>query len=288
MKSTLLLFCIASFALSSYAQDIPNPSFENWSEKGTAPFIYSDPDGWSTSNVFSPFGYPILVEKVADAQHGSWALKATTKTTTSFFNSGKDTLSCYVTLSFPHKGVPAYFNGYYKSDVKGIDSAAIYVTVPWKENYSTIIAYQIIRGNSNGQYVPFSLPTYYFGETKDSITVIISTNFSFNSNKKGTPGTTLTVDNLSFSDFPLAVEDQQTSNTIFPLSPNPSSGYFHIASPIGTGEISICNTAGKVVYKEQYNTLEAKDIDLSNQPKGLYFIVFKAGSKMYNEKLLLF
>ncbi|MEZ5198944.1 MAG: choice-of-anchor L domain-containing protein [Bacteroidales bacterium] len=74
------------------------------------------------------------------------------------------------------------------------------------------------------------------------------------------------------------------------IYPNPSDGEFTIkpesfnANPI---EITVRDLAGKIVYSGNCVRANHIRIDFSQQPKGVYFIQFKTGEKVWNEKLVL-
>lgn len=72
------------------------------------------------------------------------------------------------------------------------------------------------------------------------------------------------------------------------INPNPSSGEFSITQNISTNaEIEIQNIFGELVYKNQF-TNQQMTIDLSNRPKGVYFIIASLNSKnLITKKIII-
>ncbi|MBN2892672.1 MAG: T9SS type A sorting domain-containing protein [Bacteroidales bacterium] len=81
-----------------------------------------------------------------------------------------------------------------------------------------------------------------------------------------------------------SIEDL-TNNGIL-IYPNPTSGKFSILSPNSSiEEITITNLTGKTIYFSKINSNKL-NIDISEQPIGIYFIVIKQNEEMLFEKIL--
>ena len=67
------------------------------------------------------------------------------------------------------------------------------------------------------------------------------------------------------------------------LFPNPSEGKFYLetsnsgSDPI---ELQVMDLTGRIVYESQPAITEKFEIDLSGQPKGMYFVRVKSGEKV--------
>lgn len=84
--------------------------------------------------------------------------------------------------------------------------------------------------------------------------------------------------------FPVAiVEASQSAH--FVLSPNPTSGKFSILSSNTFNTVEIYNVLGEKVYQQIDNS--DQPIDLSFQPKGIYFVQIKDGEKNFIQKLIV-
>lgn len=287
-KIILTTFILLQVVKVVNSQTIPNASFENWEEKGSDPFKYTDLKDWNTLNYLSQYGYPILAEKIAEPIDGSFAVKLTTKEYNS--GSGKDTLPAWVRKRFPVSSLPNYFNGYYKSNVLGKDTATISLLAPTGPLTGIIIATVNVVGKVD-QYVSFSVPVNTFGlGSFDSLEISLTTKLAFiNSPYKNvySVGTTITVDNLSFSDTPLSLDDQTKEISPIQILPNPSEGVFrlsHTQQPIEN--IEIFNSSGQKVYANNIYFSE-NIIDLSGESKGVLFLHGKAGEKSFSKKIII-
>jgi CubicO group peptidase (beta-lactamase class C family) len=70
--------------------------------------------------------------------------------------------------------------------------------------------------------------------------------------------------------------------------PNPSSGKFTINSNGNISSIEIYNELGEKIYtNSKLNKQTSHDIDLSNSPKGIYFLKIHEGRKIQNKKIIL-
>jgi Leucine-rich repeat (LRR) protein len=68
--------------------------------------------------------------------------------------------------------------------------------------------------------------------------------------------------------------------------PNPSSGVFTLEFNSDSYLVSIYSVIGNKVYENISNTSKHK-IDLSNYPKGIYFVKIKKDNKVYNNRIIL-
>ena len=87
---------------------------------------------------------------------------------------------------------------------------------------------------------------------------------------------------------PVGIENLKTKQFI--LNPNPTHGKFVInsgLSNLGLVDIRIMDLTGNIIFSNSYHSTNKIWIDLSDQPKGLYFIQLKSGETIQNEKLIL-
>lgn len=78
--------------------------------------------------------------------------------------------------------------------------------------------------------------------------------------------------------------------TLLDVYPNPSSGKFSIENINQTGEpieIFVTDITGRVVYQTSSSNQDKTEIDLTGQPKGMYFIRVKAGEMAVNRKVVI-
>lgn len=95
---------------------------------------------------------------------------------------------------------------------------------------------------------------------------------------------------LHVDDDGLLTGQQETAaaNTIS-IFPNPSIGVFSLEFGVGSGEkaeIEIYNSIGEEVYKSEVKS-QKEVINLSTQPKGIYFVRIVANDKTYSQKIVI-
>ena len=198
MKSLcLLLFTLLFFfQINTQAQSITNSGFENWSD-----FLYfENPEQYNSTNVLSYFASGTAnVTKSTDAQSGNYALKVETIMANEEVIEGGVVIGT-ITEDFINGGIP--FNekpdsikGFAKYDVMDNDTA--YVAVLFKKFGSPLgICFAQFYGTQD-TYVEFSAPVQWLIPiiSPDTIAVGILSSTIFSD---AIPGSTITVDNISF------------------------------------------------------------------------------------------
>jgi len=72
------------------------------------------------------------------------------------------------------------------------------------------------------------------------------------------------------------------------IYPNPSTGIFQIKNDdLKITAVEIYNVMGEKIYASSKNAENNLTIDISNQPKGIYFVTVYEGTKMYNKKIVV-
>lgn len=80
-------------------------------------------------------------------------------------------------------------------------------------------------------------------------------------------------------------ENKISSLDIFP---NPSKGNVQISHPsIGTGKLIVLSATGQVIFTSKELGTEETEINLSSQPKGIYFIKLESDGESFVERLVL-
>lgn len=86
-----------------------------------------------------------------------------------------------------------------------------------------------------------------------------------------------------------SMDDVSNNNESVTIYPNPGNGIFTIqSSEFGTRNLEIYNMVGQVIYKTTIKNSQSK-IDLSSQPKGIYFIRVISENKdaISNKKIII-
>lgn len=176
------------------------------------------------------------------------------------------------TLVFSYKYIPS-----------GNDSAQI--SLNFKNNGTTVSGTGINLGAS-ASYQTVSLPFNTFG-------VIDSVIFQAQSSKwqdsaTSFVGSVLKIDEIHFKSQPLTTSilsyDEDNNIRIYP---NPTNGKITVVGK-DISLIEVYNIMGEIIQ----NTTNSKkqtinEINLSNQPKGIYFVRIKDGSKNYTRKIVV-
>jgi hypothetical protein len=83
----------------------------------------------------------------------------------------------------------------------------------------------------------------------------------------------------------IGIEDVNNSQESMTIFPNPGSGAFHLKKPLPKeSEIKVYNLHGQIVFESSQFISE---IDLSNKPKGIYFIQIQSEDNVFNKKLII-
>ena len=86
----------------------------------------------------------------------------------------------------------------------------------------------------------------------------------------------------------VGVDDISASSTTMQLEiyPNPSNGEFTIESTSKIESIKVFNILGETIYQTAKDNLQAT-INLSSQPKGIYFVQVKTEKGILNRKIVI-
>ncbi len=71
------------------------------------------------------------------------------------------------------------------------------------------------------------------------------------------------------------------------IFPNPNNGIFTVSTTTEIDNIEIYNVLGVKVYSKSTSYHTLKEIDISNEPKGLYLIKMYNGENVYTEKIII-
>jgi len=82
--------------------------------------------------------------------------------------------------------------------------------------------------------------------------------------------------------------EENIDNTSFILYPNPTKGKFIVTNEINNiDKIEICNMFGENIYTSNFKPQISNEIDISNNPKGIYFVTIYEGEKIHIEKIVV-
>jgi len=94
--------------------------------------------------------------------------------------------------------------------------------------------------------------------------------------------------NIASSSTPTVIRDLKTFGKLSNLYPNPTTGKFTISSPNTLISLEIYNVLGEKVYaRNNFQQQPSKEIDLSNQPKGIYIAKIIDGKGIHTGKIVV-
>jgi hypothetical protein len=200
MKKALHVITFVFAAGALMAQTIPNGNFESWNEN-----TWMDPAGgyYSSDDLYVPSQYSPNVVRTTNAYHGSYAIQLTT------VKVGVDTLQAFVTNGnpgganptggAPYSQKPTGIRLYYECNIMPGDSATIVAV--FKKSGSVIGTYGQkltgVRSSYTLLVIPFSPALAINPDTL--IFAFTPSNLLINNNYKGIPGSTLTIDSVTFT-----------------------------------------------------------------------------------------
>lgn len=266
-------------------QPIPNGDFENWTNVNV-----ESADNWKNANMqWVLLGCKPPLVKTTDAYEGTYAMKMTTQ-----FDPGTGWFSG-INNGFWNPAILDYTGGFAYSEQ--IDTLiGWYKYIPKSTGYAQVnINFQIadttfatsgLQLNAAGSYTMFELP---FNLLVVPDTAIITLNSSGWPVTLADTGSVFFVDGLQFKSTITTGINNFSSKGNMLISPNPTSGQFKILYPskyAASARYCIIDLAGNIVKSDGLSgTLTS--VDISGNPKGIYFIKVEEGSKVVSRKLIL-
>lgn len=274
----LLTITIATLALTSHAQsNIPNQSFENWTNQGT----YETPDSWfGTNDVIGSFGV-VCVNKSADAAHGSFSLELESKQVVpgtvapGAVTTGEVAFDAQFNPTFfggsPFDRRPSLFGGMYKFAPNGADTGTAIFTLTVRDTVAdtnTVVGIGAIDfDTAQPAWTPFQVPMVFFtADVPDTLLIV----FVSSRLGGGSPaGTTLMIDDVYHPDTLSGIGDP-VSFVPISIGPNPASEQLHVSIASGyAGLLCIHDITGALV--EIINVAAGdSQVSLAGYDDGLY------------------
>ncbi len=278
------------FGGSGVTQNIPNHSFENWSNLSV-----ETPDSWFNYNIDLRASInDVHVEKATPAYKGSFAAKLT-----SFWVDSNRTISITNAdyrnnNSNNPNGGSAFSNqvdticGWYKYTPMGTDTAS--VGLGFSKN-DTIFDWQGTWLLSAASYTYFEIP---FNLSKAPDTVIIQISSSSNNYIGGTSGvgSVLIIDELQFKSAPLNTGINNVSKNRFGtfLYPNPACDFIKVEYELSGNpanvRFAVYDVAGREVFASFYtNPASGKNtilLNTSSFASGIYSYKLISGNESFS------
>jgi Putative carbohydrate metabolism domain/Secretion system C-terminal sorting domain len=297
MKTLVLLAaCITLAVFSSFAQQMPNGSFENWGS--------GEPNSWNTSNTnILGLDFTTVTKELSNPQNGSASAKLTVVTKSipfvgTFTMQGALTLGTLnidifaqtATLSggYPFNGMPQKLTGFFKYQPVNNDTCVLgWGLTKWNNGVMDTIGYAAIdtMGTFNN-WTYFEIPLeYLIWEAPDTMNIIF-----VNSNPLDGidhTGTKMWVDNLSFEYGTVAIEGVTFAKGIS-IYAEPFARQLIFSSTFEKTEhldISLINMNGQVLQQWKKSMQVATEkLDVSDVSPGTYIIRIANSEKLIDSR----
>lgn len=322
MKLFLQLFLALTLLLATYKANaqIINPGFETWTNDVLVPSAMNPNSGnattgWWDYNYFnSSFlgSSPISVTRCTDTVNsGSYSVRLQTRayTPTSWniysnwgipfighpyndtlgilFNGNANTTNQTYVPGIPYTQKITQFKFYYQYKPFGNDTAVCRVLLVKQRNPIAGGAFKtnVSTGASGWQLATINL-TYVSSATPDTLWVLMSSS-SLDKNPKA--GSILWIDDVSVT-FPTGINEAFAPEQEIEIFPNPSAGVFSVHSQTLNNEdqfIEVYNLLGTKIHSSAKSKLSTYSVDLTQQPKGVYFVKVCRGEKSTTKKIIV-
>ena len=322
MKKLLQFISLAmmfAFTNTLKAQLI-NPGFETWSNDFLVPSAMNPNSGngttgWWDFNYFnSSFvgSSPISVTRCTDTVHsGTYSVRLQTRayTATSWnyysawgtpfighpyndtlgilFNGNSNVSTQVYTPGIPYTQKITQFHIYYQYKPNGNDTAVFRVSLVNQRNLVAggVFKTNVATGASGWQMATMNM-TYINSLTPDTMWVLISSS-SLEKNPKA--GSILWLDDASVT-LPTGINESMSVENDIEIFPNPSTGLINIHTSTKNDEeqfVEVYNLLGAKIHVSEKSKLSNYTLNLSNQPKGVYFVKVYRGEKCITRKIVV-
>lgn len=293
MKKIKVLF-LALLSGSAFAQ-IPNNSFESWTNMGT----YENPDSWGTMNNTTALASVYTATKGTPGSPGLSYLKLTSLTVGPGVVNGiavsgvLDTTTMLPKSGFSYTTRSANFTGKWQHMIYGSSQGGITVLLTqWNTSLNkrdtVAIANQTLSGMAMS-WANFTIPfTYFNGNNPDSCIIFLRASGSAPTNNDY-----LWVDNLGFSGTVTGMEEMGGPITNISVFPNPASSQINLTFELKEAQdviLTMVDLTGKVVYTKNYGAIQgvkSEVLSCEGIAKGTYFIKLNTVNGTQIQKVVL-
>lgn len=294
MKKTLLSIAAACVAFVSVNAQIVNADFEAWTQGGTSPNTYMDPDGWSTLNSSTAILGIFTTEKETSNVHGgSGACKQTTRFIGFPINQMAPSIVTNGTINTQTQAVeggqafterPTSFTGWYVASPQNSDSYS-FGALLINENTGDTVGSASWEGSATvSTYTMFTADVTYTSQDNPTILQIILLSSDPTNPQENS---TATYDDLGYTTNTVGTEEFDIE--IIRTYPNPvvDKVFFNLGSN-EEANITLYNVIGSKVATAKL-TKDANSMDLSLLPAGTYVWQFADanGNVIKTDKLIV-
>lgn len=289
MKKYNLLLLAFSFCVLTATAQIPNFSFENWTNKGS----YEIPVQWGTLNNSTANDNVFTVTKASPGSPGSFYMKITSRTIGAAVVGGiavcgeLDSISKKAKSGFAYSAQPASFTGKWQHMIFGTSQGSVKaILTKWNNALNkrdTIgIASKTLTGMAMS-WANFTVNFVYFNsDMPDSCIIELRS-----SGSAPTDQDYLWVDNLGFTGVATGIDVLNTDNDAIEVYPNPTTSVVNIRSKNSSRveNVILFDILGNKLL--ELNEIPENGIDISKFTKGNYFVQIKTKTALTIKKISL-
>lgn len=287
-KNLLLLLTLAGSLFAQAQQQLPNPSFEDWTTNGFLP--YEEPDTWFGTSTICIVGTPTNPNgpttcsasniKTNDAYAGSHAAKLVNLSNPEDGSISEGQLiyspASEGYVDFTSK--PKSLTGYYKFNKTGTDVISISVTIIGQTS-SDLLAYGTLDLTaSKTVYTLFTVPLTYISSTITPKDIYLMISF----NDDASIHSDFTVDNLAFTYTTTPTVTATSASAGIKFFPNPGKDLISFDKTVKN--ISIQSANGSTVLTQAGDSTE---LNISLLDKGMYIISYEYNDMLIHDKLIV-
>lgn len=296
MKKYFFLFLLAALIVNVSTAQIPNFSFENWTNMGS----YNNPDQWGTLNNKTSMAGIYTAEKGTPGKPGSFYLKLTSKTMPGGVANGiavsgkldsinKKPLSGFACNLRPQSLVGNWQHMIYGSGDQGSVNASLTKWNSVSGQRDTIATLKKTLVGMAMNWEGFSIPfTYLSGDAPDTCIIFLKANESTPSNPSY-----LWVDSLAFKGTVAGVQSHTTASGELLVFPNPSNNNIMIeleGNALAPTLIELMDLNGNIVISKNAGILNGpskQSLNVSGLSKGTYLLNITSGKDKSVKKVVI-
>ena len=270
---------------------IPNFSFENWTNNGT----YDTPDNWSTLNSITSANSLYTASKGVPGNPGSTYLKLTSKMINGTAVNGVatcgelDPITLNPITGFPFSQQPKSFSGNYQfmAAFPGVIRVSLTKWNTQLHRRDTVAYIDQQLSGMEMSWKAFNLNFIYMNsEIPDSCLILMkASGFTpYNSDY-------LWVDNLRFTGDVAGLNDVEVTPSVFTISPNPTADFIEIKLndlKTTTSKIELIDLKGTTLISKEIDPfIFNHTIDIRSLSKGNYIVRLISDSYSQEKKLCI-
>lgn len=290
-KLLIVLSVLIAITIETHAQ-IPNSGFETWENYYDESNTYQKPDMWNGSLPYSSLTHSYSIEQNPEsypAGTGQYSLRIQADIPNgvrgvAISNDGVDSMVNWIPQpSFPINYQPTSLFLYYKYFPSGGDT--MLVNVYFFKEGEVIAQSYFGTPETSSEWTPVEIPmNFTTEEVPDSATILLLTGIYVQHSES-----ILYVDNLSFSEFVVGINEPVVDDTDFIIYPNPASDMVALDMELKDYKdvtLQIYTINGKLVKSERLDESH-KYINTKDLSNGVYIVEVNSFDLFSQQKLII-